>query len=73
MASRITDSQYRAAVAQFARNPDPRGTMLNWVCRDDLDYLDVDADPLVLNPAVSLGRIRATDPMSTVLDVAHRF
>jgi len=25
--------------------------MLNWVCSGDPEYLNVDADPLVLNPA----------------------
>jgi len=51
MASRTTDAQYQAAVAQFERRPDPPGAMLNWVCSGDPEYLNVDADPLVLNPA----------------------
>lgn len=30
-----TEAQYRDALARFRVNPDPPGTLLNWVCRDD--------------------------------------
>lgn len=48
--STTTDMQYRKAVAQFERNPDPAGTLLDWVCRDNIEYLDLTKDRLDLNP-----------------------
>jgi hypothetical protein len=50
-ASTTTDTQYRQAVSSFAQRPDPPGTMLTWVCRSNLDYLDLAEDPLTLRPA----------------------
>lgn len=50
-ASSTTDTQYRQAVSSFARRPDPPGTMLTWVCRNNTDYLDLAEDPLMLRPA----------------------
>jgi hypothetical protein len=49
--STTTDAQYHRAVSQFARRPEPPGTMLNWVCRDNTGYLDLAKDPLMLTPA----------------------
>jgi hypothetical protein len=49
--AKTTDAQYRKAVALFEKNPDPPGRMLNWVCRDDTDYLDLTQHRLELNPA----------------------
>jgi hypothetical protein len=49
--STTTDAQYRRAISRFAKRPEPPGTMLIWVCRDDTDYLDLVADPLTLTPA----------------------
>jgi hypothetical protein len=49
--STTTESQYRKALAQFERNPDPAGTLLTWVCRDNARYLDLTEDRLDLNPA----------------------
>jgi hypothetical protein len=49
--STTTDAQYRQAVSSFAQRPDPPGTMLTWVCRNDPDYLDLAEDPLTLRPA----------------------
>jgi hypothetical protein len=49
--SATTDAQYRQAVSQFERHPDPPGTLLRWVCRDSVDSLDPAQDPLVMNPA----------------------
>ncbi len=46
-----TDPQYRKAVASFARNPDPAGVLLQWVCRDSVEALDLTKDRLDLNPA----------------------
>ena len=39
--STTTDAQYQRALAQFRRRPDPPGQVLNWVCRDNVDYLDL--------------------------------
>ena len=50
-ASTTTDAQYRQAVSSFAQRPDPPGTMLTWVCRNNPDYLDLAEDPLTLRPA----------------------
>ncbi len=48
--STTSDRQYLRAVEQFSKNPEPEGTMLNWVCRDNVEYLDLSADPLELTP-----------------------
>lgn len=49
--SATTEAQYRQAVAQFSRRPEPPGTLLSWVCRGNLEYLDLEQDRLVLRPA----------------------
>jgi len=49
--AKTTDAQYRKAVALFEKNPDPPGRMLNWVCRDDTDYLDLSRHREELTPA----------------------
>ena len=49
--STTTDAQYQRALAQFRRHPDPPGQVLNWVCRDNLAYLDLTQDRLEMNPA----------------------
>ena len=49
--STTSDRQYQQAVSTFAQNPDPNGIMLNWVCRDNMEYLDVSGDLLQLTPA----------------------
>ena len=41
-ASTTTDAQYRLAVSSFAQRPEPPGTMLTWVCRNNPDYLDLE-------------------------------
>ena len=45
-------SQYEKTVEVFGRNPLPPGEMLNWVCRDNPDYLDLDRYPMEVNPRV---------------------
>jgi hypothetical protein len=35
----------------FEKNPQPAGTLLNWVCRDNVEYLDLTKDRLELTPA----------------------
>jgi hypothetical protein len=49
--STTTESQYQHAVSAFARNPEPPGVLLHWVCRDNPAYLDLTADRLDLTPA----------------------
>jgi len=49
--SATTDAQYRQAVAQLSRRPEPPGTLLSWVCRGKPEYLDLEQDRLVLRPA----------------------
>jgi hypothetical protein len=49
--SATTDAQYRQAVSQFERHPDPPGTLLTWVCRTNVEYLDLAHDRLLLSPA----------------------
>ncbi len=48
--STTTEAQYRWAVEHFARAPEPPGLMLDWVCRDNVDYLDLTQDRLEMNP-----------------------
>ena len=50
MGSITTDTQYEKAVAQFAKTPDPSGTLLTWVCRDTMDALDLTQDRLEMTP-----------------------
>lgn len=51
MNSKTTDREYRQAVSQFSINPYPEGISLNWVCRDNIDYLDLSQDRIALTPA----------------------
>jgi hypothetical protein len=61
--AKTTDAQYRTAVALFEKNPDPPGRMLNWVCRDDTDYLDLSRHREELTPAPQPGHPKkATAP-----------
>jgi len=48
--STTTEAQYAKAVAFFARNPEPPGPLLHWVCRD-AEYLNLAEDRLELIPA----------------------
>ena len=48
--SKTTDAQYRRAVSAFMQTPDPPGTLLNWVCRDNAEYLDLTKDRLEMTP-----------------------
>ncbi len=49
--SDTTDAQYRKAVSLFKKHPDPAGVFLHWVCRDNVEYLDIAKDRLKLTPA----------------------
>jgi hypothetical protein len=48
--STTTERQYHQALSHFAENPEPPGIMLNWVCQDDINYLDLTQDRIDLNP-----------------------
>jgi len=47
--STTTDGQYLRVLSSFERSPDPLGKMLNWVCRDKVEYLDLTENRLELN------------------------
>ncbi len=49
--STTTETQYQQAVSSFARNPQPVGELLHWVCHDNAAYLDLTIDRLDLTPA----------------------
>lgn len=42
--------QYDKTLAAFRRKPDPAGSVLEWVCRDNMDYLDLTHYRLELTP-----------------------
>lgn len=50
-ASITSDIQYQKAVDEFSRNPVPPGPMLTWVCRDNMEYLDLSHSVIELHPA----------------------
>jgi hypothetical protein len=65
--ARTTDAQYRKALAVFERNPDPPGSMLNWVCRDNSDYLDLTQHRQELNPVPQpISPHKATSPNEVI-------
>ena len=49
--SATTETEYRQVVLAFATNPEPAGTLLHWVGRATIDYLDLTHDRPELNPA----------------------
>ncbi|MFC1759693.1 hypothetical protein ACFL2H_13150 [Planctomycetota bacterium] len=59
--STTSETEYQQAVEKFARNPKPPGTMLNWVCRENVEYLDVQADPLDLTPRAIASHCKRLD------------
>jgi hypothetical protein len=42
---------YEKVCRAFAKNPDPPGRMMEWVCRDNPEYLDLTQHRLALNPS----------------------
>jgi len=48
--STTTEAQYQRAVAAFAKNSQPPGVLLSWVCREDSAALDLTTDRLDLTP-----------------------
>lgn len=45
-----TELQYRAAVAQFKQKPDPPSIVIDWICRENVAYLDLTTQRLELTP-----------------------
>ena len=45
-----SSEHYESAVKTFTKNTDPPGKVMNWVCRNNWDYLDLKKHPLDLNP-----------------------
>lgn len=48
--SQTTPTQYEQAVSQFARQPAPPGTLLSWVCQNNVESLDLTRNRLDLTP-----------------------
>jgi len=51
--SETTYEQYEQCLAKFKKAPTVPGVLVNWVCQDDEDYLDLTDDRLDLNPGES--------------------
>ena len=66
--AKTTDAQYRKAVALFEKNPDPPGRMLNWVCRDDTDYLDLSRHREELTPAPQPGHPKKSTAPDEIIE-----
>lgn len=51
-AATTTDEEYNRGLHYFSKAPDPEGKLLNWVCRDTMDFLDLkkEENRLDLNP-----------------------
>jgi hypothetical protein len=49
--SSTTDDQYLQAALHFVKHPDPQGKLLQWVCGDNINYLDLTHDRLEMKPA----------------------
>jgi len=45
-----TPEQYERSVKAFSKKPDPPGQVMEWVCRNNWDYLDLKKYPLELTP-----------------------
>lgn len=59
--STTSDAQYQQALSKFQKCPDPPGQLLNWVCRDNIGYLDIASDRLEMTPASPRGETVSTD------------
>lgn len=51
--SATTADQYDEVLAQFRRNPAPPGAVLEWVCRENVEYLDFTRNRLSVSPGVA--------------------
>ena len=43
--------KYENTVKLFTKNPDPKGEVMQWVCRTNWDYLDLSKNRLELSPS----------------------
>jgi hypothetical protein len=50
--STTTEIQYQQALTQFRKSPSLPGQVLDWVCRDNGDYLDLTQDRLEMSPTL---------------------
>lgn len=50
-ASATSEIDYRRARMGFAQNPDPPGILMEWVCWEDINYLDLTQDCIALTPS----------------------
>lgn len=50
LSSRTTESQYQLALSAIRDNPSPAGPVVEWVCRDNPEYLDLDKYRMEMNP-----------------------
>ncbi|MGA7953746.1 MAG: hypothetical protein WCA07_09530 [Gloeobacterales cyanobacterium] len=48
---RTRDEQYLQGVIHFIKNPNPKGQLLQWVCSENINALDLTQDRLELKPA----------------------
>lgn len=48
--STTTTSQYLQALVHFVKYPHAPGRLLHWVCKDNIDYLDLTQDRLEMKP-----------------------
>lgn len=67
--STTDDVQYQRAVRQFQQHPTPPGQLLNWVCRDNVGYLDLTSDRLDMRPAaLRAGAISSSEDASRIAE-----
>ena len=50
MSATTTNEHYGTAVSLYRRKGEPEGVLLNWVCRDNMEYLDLSKDRLLMTP-----------------------
>ncbi|MGH7592449.1 MAG: hypothetical protein ACRELE_01145 [Gemmatimonadales bacterium] len=48
--STTSEADYEKAVRQFRLHPNPPGQVLEWVCRDNIEYLDLTRDRMEMKP-----------------------
>ena len=53
--STTSEADYEKSVRQFRLGPNPPGQVLEWVCRDNLNYLDLTRDRMDMRPLPERG------------------
>ena len=53
--STTNDVQYQKALSEFQEQPFPPGQLLSWVCRSNLEYMDLTKDRMELTPSAPQG------------------